>query len=89
MIGKRLKELRIQKGLSQQDLGDAIGVTKVSICGYENGTRLPNLEKLVSLAEKLEVSERMIRQYKNELEEAGKYAEHMRQELYGEFAGNN
>ena len=49
MIGKRLKELRIQKGLSQQDLGDAIGVTKVSICGYENGTRLPNLEKLVSL----------------------------------------
>ena len=45
MIGKRLKELRIQKGLSQQDLGDAIGVTKVSICGYENGTRLPNLEK--------------------------------------------
>lgn len=53
MIGKRLKELRIQKGLSQQDLGDAIGVTKVSICGYENGTRLPNLEKLVSLAEEL------------------------------------
>ena len=51
MIGKRLKELRIQKGLSQQDLGDAIGVTKVSICGYENGTRLPNLEKLVSLGE--------------------------------------
>ena len=26
---------------------------------------------------------------KNELEEAGKYAEQMRQELYGEFAGNN
>ena len=56
MIGKRLKELRIQKGLSQQDLGDAIGVTKVSICGYENGTRLPNLEKLVSLAEELETT---------------------------------
>ena len=49
MIGKRLKELRIQKGLSQQDLGDAIGVTKVSIC-------LPNLEKLVSLAEELETT---------------------------------
>lgn len=56
MIGKRLKELRNQKGLSQQDLGDAIGVTKVSICGYENGTRLPNLEKLVSLAEELETT---------------------------------
>lgn len=56
MIGKRLKELRIQKGLSQQELGTAIGVTKVSICGYENGSRLPNLEKLVKLAEVLETT---------------------------------
>lgn len=56
MIGKRLKELRIQKGLSQQDLGDAIGVTKVSICGYESGTRVPNLEKLIQLAEELETT---------------------------------
>lgn len=54
MIGKRVKELRMKKGLSQQELGNAIGVTKVSICGYENGTRLPNLEKLVKLAEVLE-----------------------------------
>lgn len=56
MIGKRLKELRIEKGLSQQELGDAIGVTKVSICGYENGSRIPNIEKLSSLAEKLETT---------------------------------
>lgn len=56
MIGKRVKELRIEKGLSQQELGSAIGVTKVSICGYENGTRLPNLEKLVKLADALETT---------------------------------
>lgn len=54
MIGKRIKELRIEKGLSQQELGQAIGVTKVSICGYENGSRIPNLEKLVKLADVLE-----------------------------------
>ena len=54
MVGKRLKELRMEKGLSQQELGIAIGVTKVSICGYENGTRLPNLEKLIKLADILE-----------------------------------
>ena len=46
MVGKRVRELRIKRGLSQQDLGLAIGVTKVSVCGYENGTRIPNLEKL-------------------------------------------
>ena len=47
MIGKRVRELRIKKGMSQQELGNAIGVTKVSVCGYESGSRLPNLEKLV------------------------------------------
>lgn len=56
MIGKRLKELRIKRGMSQQELGTAIEVTKVSICGYENGTRLPNLEKLVKLAEVLQTT---------------------------------
>ncbi len=53
MIGKRVKELRIEKGLSQQELGLAIGVTKVSVCGYENGTRVPSLENLVKIAEAL------------------------------------
>ena len=53
MIGKRVRELRIKKGMSQQELGNAIGVTKVSVCGYENGSRLPNLEKLVKLADAL------------------------------------
>ena len=56
MIGKRVRELRMEKGLSQQELGIAIGVTKVSICGYENGTRLPNLEKLIKLADILETT---------------------------------
>lgn len=56
MIGKRLKDLRIEKGMSQQELGQAVGITKVSVCGYENGTRIPNLEKLVKLAEALETS---------------------------------
>ena len=53
MIGKRVRELRVKKGLSQQDLGNAIGVTKVSICGYESGSRIPNLEKLIKLADTL------------------------------------
>lgn len=53
MIGKRVRELRIKKGLSQQELGNAIGVTKVSVCGYESGCRIPNLEKLAKLADTL------------------------------------
>ena len=56
MIGKRVKELRIKKGLSQQELGNTIGVTKVSVCGYESGSRIPNLEKLAKLADALGIS---------------------------------
>ncbi len=53
MVGKRLKEIRMQKGLSQQALGNMIGVTKVSICGYENGARVPTIDNLVKLADNL------------------------------------
>lgn len=56
MIGKRVRELRVKMGLSQQELGNAIGVTKVSVCGYESGTRIPNLEKLAKLADALHTS---------------------------------
>lgn len=51
IIGKRIKELRIKKGLSQQQLGEIIGVTKVSICGYENGSRIPSLDIFEHMAD--------------------------------------
>jgi len=51
LIGRRIKELRIKKGLSQQQLGEIIGVTKVSVCGYENGSRVPSLETFEQMAE--------------------------------------
>ena len=51
LIGKRIKDMRLEKGLSQQELGDMLGVTKVSVCGYENGTRIPSLETFNLIAE--------------------------------------
>ena len=51
LIGKRIKDMRIERGLSQQELGELLGVTKVSVCGYENGTRTPSLETFKLLAE--------------------------------------
>jgi repressor LexA len=54
-VGKRLKELRQNRGLTQQQLGNMINVTKVSICCYENNTRVPNLETLEDLIKVLNV----------------------------------
>ena len=50
LFSKRLKELRKKKGFTQEQLGKMIGVTKVSICCYENGTRTPTLDTLIDLA---------------------------------------
>ena len=56
LLGKRIKEFRIQKNLTQEELGRLINITKVSICCYENGTRIPSLETIVALANAFEVS---------------------------------
>ena len=56
LVGKRIRDMRLEKGMSQQELGDLIGVTKVSICGYENGTRTPSLETFCILAEIFETT---------------------------------
>lgn len=51
LLGKRIKSLRKEKGLTQEELGKLINVTKVSICCYEKETRVPTLETLLALAE--------------------------------------
>ena len=55
VFGKRLKKIRKKAHITQQQLGDMVGVTKVSICCYENGTRTPTLETLIDLADSLNV----------------------------------
>ena len=56
IIGERLKLARKEKHLSQQELGDLLGVTKVSICGYEKGVRIPTMENFVQLLDILDLT---------------------------------
>lgn len=56
IIGERLKIARKQKNMSQQQLGDLLGVSKVSICGYENGVRIPTIENFIQLLDILNLS---------------------------------
>ena len=43
-LGYRLKLLRKENGLSQGDLANLLGVSKVSVSNYEKGTRIPSME---------------------------------------------
>ena len=56
IVGERIKEARKRKKLSQQALGDLLGVSKVSICGYEKGLRIPTMENFLQLIEILDLS---------------------------------
>ena len=46
ILGYRLRELRKENKMSQSDLGKLLGVSKVSVSGYESGSRIPSLEIL-------------------------------------------
>lgn len=48
----RIKELRARKNLTQEELADAVGVTRVTIALLEKGKYNPSLRlaKMVSLA---------------------------------------
>ena len=40
--GECIREMRTQAGLTQQELGDRLGVTSAMICSWESGKRNPN-----------------------------------------------
>ena len=56
LLGQRLKALRTEMEMTQSELGKMINVTKVSICCYEKGIRLPSLETLIDLSDVFKVS---------------------------------
>lgn len=52
----RLKELRLNKGLRQEQVATFIGVNKSAISTYENGIRQPSYDILIRLASLYQVS---------------------------------
>ena len=52
----KLREIRKQKGLSQEQLAELSHVHRVSISMFENGKKNPNVDSLKRLANALDVS---------------------------------
>lgn len=55
-IGKFLTELRKEQGLTQEALGEKIGVTHKTVSRWENGNYLPPVEMLLSLSNLYKIS---------------------------------
>lgn len=54
-IGQRIKELRVNLGISQKDLGKLLGVTYQQAHKYECGTNRISASSLVVLAQKMNI----------------------------------
>lgn len=49
-FGERLKELRQDKNLGQNELADKIGISNASISYYENGKQEPTASTIIKIA---------------------------------------
>jgi transcriptional regulator with XRE-family HTH domain len=55
-FGRRLKQLRLYKEITQEELAEMIGVTNEFISNIERGKSAPSFETIDKLAEALNVS---------------------------------
>ncbi|MFS9115861.1 helix-turn-helix domain-containing protein [Streptococcus infantis] len=53
IFSERLKQLRLEKGLTQKEVADLVNVNRVTYTNWEKGNREPSFEKLFLLAESL------------------------------------
>lgn len=56
LFSVRLKELRLQHGISQEELAEQIGIKRNSYSDWENGKCKPSYEKLEKIADFFEIS---------------------------------
>ncbi|WP_353856468.1 helix-turn-helix transcriptional regulator [Bacillus sp. Bos-x628] len=56
MLSKRLKSVRKNKGLTQEELAKRVKTTKGTISNYENGHSTPSNEMLKDLADALDTT---------------------------------
>lgn len=55
-VGNRIRTIRVEKGMSQTELGNLVGLTADRIQKYENGARKPKKDLLKNIAAALGVS---------------------------------
>ena len=55
-LGKRIAEIRKDRGLTQEGLAELCNVTRQTISNWENGKSYPDLETLVFISESFDVS---------------------------------
>ncbi len=56
MLNERIRQLRLEKNMSQVDLAKRLSVTKQSVSNWENDNIQPSIDMLVKIAQVFSVS---------------------------------
>lgn len=56
IFAERLKDLRNEKGLTQNQLAKELGLSHTAICRWESGLRMPTAQAIILIAKYFEVS---------------------------------
>ena len=51
LFKERLKELRLEKGISQQELGNVVNMSKMAISHWESGHSEPSIAQLIVVSD--------------------------------------
>ncbi|WP_299222204.1 helix-turn-helix transcriptional regulator [uncultured Aquimarina sp.] len=55
-FGKRINKLRLDRKMSQMDVGAALGIDRENVRKYEKGLQEPKLSTIIKFAEVFEIS---------------------------------
>jgi len=55
LIGKKIRQKRVEKGFSQEQLSEKIDISPRHMCTIENGNSIPSLETFVKISEVLDI----------------------------------
>ena len=98
-VGLFVKELRKEKGLTQEQLAEQLNVSNRSVSRWENGNNLPDISILVELADFYDVdireiidgerkSENMNEEMKDTLEKVAQYGEYEKEQIINRMNRN-
>lgn len=65
-FGKRVKKLRLERKMSQMDVGAALNIDRENVRKYEKGLQEPKLSTVIKFAEVFEVSFNQLLDFKND-----------------------
>lgn len=66
-IGKRVRKIRLQKGISQEQFGELIGIKKAAVSKIENGDNSLSRSNLISICKQFNINEEWLLYGKGEM----------------------